>query len=69
MKERNIVEVRYSLEEAATKSALPYEVSVAVLFTKSMEEKERERVGVDVREERSRYIPPPLFALHEEKEE
>ena len=51
------------------KNVFPYELSDGVLDEKVMEEKERVRVEVVVREERSRYIPPPLFAEHEEKEE
>ena len=52
------------------KRVFPYEVSsVAVLLVKEMEEKERVTLDVVEREERSRYIPPPLFAEHEEKEE
>ena len=51
------------------KNVGPYEVYDAVLDENVMEEKERERVEVEVREERSRYIPPPLSAEQEEKEE
>ena len=48
---------------------LPYAVLDAVLDVKVMEEKESVIVDVEVRVERSIYIPPPLCAEHEEKEE
>ena len=51
------------------KRTLPYELSDAVLDENIMEEKVRVMVDVGVSVERSRYIPPPLFAEHEEKEE
>ena len=51
------------------KNVFPYELSDAMLEEKVMEEKERVSVDVDVRVEMSRYIPPPLFAEHEENEE
>ena len=50
------------------KSVFPNEISEAVLFVKEMAEKERVMLEVEVRVERSRYIPPPLFAEHEENE-
>ena len=46
----------------------PYELSRAVLFVKEILEKERVRMEVDERDDKSRYIPPPLFAEQEEKE-
>ena len=46
----------------------PYEFSVAELPEKVMDEKERV-IGLDSsRRERSRYIPPPRWAVQEEKE-
>ena len=42
------------------KKVEPNELSVAVLDEKVREEKESVMVDVDVRVERSRYIPPPL---------
>ena len=59
---------RYSVEGVERKNVLPYEVSDAVLDEYVMEVKERVIVEVDVRDDKSRYIPPPLFAEHEEKE-
>ena len=51
------------------KNVFPCELSDAVLEEKVMEEKERVSVDVDVRVERSRCIPPPFFAEHEENKE
>ena len=55
--------------DASTKSVFPYELSVAVLLVKEREEKESEIVDLAVREDRLRYIPPPLTALHDRNEE
>ena len=46
----------------------PYELSDAWLDEKAMDEKERSPVDVEVSVERSRYIPPPLFAEQDENE-
>ena len=51
------------------KKTLPYELSEAVFNENTMEEKQSLMESVEEREDRSRYIPPPLFAEHEEKEE
>ena len=50
------------------KRVFPSEISDAVLFVKEREEKEREMDESEERDVRSRYIPPPLFAEHEENE-
>ena len=50
------------------KNVGPYELSDAVLEEKVMDEKERSTVDVEVRVDRSRYIPPPLFAEQDENE-
>ena len=67
--EGNCSLLRYSVYGVERKNVFPYELSDAVLDENVMEEKERVMVDVDVRVDRSRYIPPPLFAEHEEKEE
>ena len=57
------------MHDAAIYSVFPYELSLALLLLKEREENERVRVDRAERDERSRYIPPPLSAEHEEKEE
>ena len=68
-KEGNCSLLRYVLYGVERKRVGPNELSDAVLDENRMEEKVRVMVDVDVRVDRSRYIPPPLFAEHEEKEE
>ena len=67
--EGNCSLVRYVLYGVLRKSVGPYELSDAVLEEKVMDEKERVMEESEEREDKSRYIPPPLFAEHEEKEE
>ena len=67
--EGNCSLLRYVLNGVLRKNVGPYELPVAVLDEYVIEEKSRVIVDAEVSVERSRYIPPPLFAEHEEKEE
>ena len=67
--EGNCSLLRYVLYGVLRKKVEPYELSVAMLDEYVIEEKASVIVDSEVSEERSRYIPPPLFAEHEEKEE
>ena len=58
--EGNCSLLRYSVYGVERKNVFPYELSDAVLDENIMEEKERMIVEVDLREDKSRYIPPPL---------